>query len=52
MNKTTKWILILTLVLLAALFGLSKAGFFGKDEGTKVTSEKVQKSSHSYTSSN
>lgn len=43
MNKTTKWILILTLVLLAALFGLSKAGVFGKDEGTKVTSEKVQK---------
>jgi len=43
MNKTTKWILILTLVLLATLFGLSKAGVFGKDEGTKVTSEKVQK---------
>ena len=42
MNKTTKWILIGTGVLVIALVVLSKTGAFGKAEGTKVTAEKVQ----------
>lgn len=43
MNKTTKWILISVGILLVLLTVLSKAGVFGKDEGTKVTAEKVQR---------
>ena len=43
MSKTTKWILILAGVLMVALIVLSKMGVFGKDEGIKVTAEKVQK---------
>ncbi len=43
MSKTTKWILILAGVLMVALIMLSKMGVFGKDEGIKVTAEKVQK---------
>ncbi len=43
MNKKTKWILIIVGVLLVVLVALSKAGVFGKDEGTKVTAEKVQR---------
>lgn len=43
MSKTLKWILISVGILLVAMIGLSKAGVFGKNEGTKVTSEKVQK---------
>ena len=43
MSKTLKWILISVVVLLVAMIGLSKAGVFGKSEGPKVTSEKVQK---------
>lgn len=42
MNKTTKWILISVVLLLAVLVVLSKMGVFGKDEGPKVTAEKVQ----------
>jgi len=42
MNKTTKWVLIGTGVLVIALVVLSKTGAFGKAEGTKVTAEKVQ----------
>lgn len=42
MSKTLKWILISLAILLVGLFGLSKAGVFGKNEGTKVTTEKVQ----------
>ena len=42
MNKTTKWILIGVGVLVVVLVALSKAGTFGKAEGTKVTSEKVK----------
>ena len=45
MNKTLKWILISILIILVVLFGLSKAGVFGKNEGIKVTAEKVQKRS-------
>lgn len=43
MNKKTKWILISVGILLVLLVVLSKMGVFGKDEGTKVTAEKVQK---------
>jgi HlyD family secretion protein len=39
MNKTTKWILIGTGVLVVLMIALSKLGVFGKAEGTKVTSE-------------
>jgi HlyD family secretion protein len=39
---TTKKILIGLAILLLVLFGLFKAGIFGKDEGKKVTTEKVQ----------
>lgn len=43
MNKKTKWILISSVLLVAALIVMSKTGVFGKEEGTKVTAEKVQK---------
>lgn len=45
MSKTVKWILISTGLLLVVLVGLKAAGVFGKDEGTKVTAEKVQRKS-------
>lgn len=41
MSKTVKWILISTVLLLAVLIGLKFAGVFGKDEGKRVTAEKV-----------
>jgi HlyD family secretion protein len=44
MSKTVKWILICCGILLAGLFILSKMGAFGKNEGTKVTSEKAKRS--------
>lgn len=43
MNKKTKWILIIVGILLLVLIILSATGAFGKAEGTKVTTEKVQK---------
>ena len=43
MSKTVKWILIGLAALVLLLVGLKAAGVFGKDEGTKVTAEKVQK---------
>ncbi len=43
MSKTVKWILISLVILIVALVGLKAAGVFGKDEGTKVTAEKVQR---------
>lgn len=43
MSKTVKWILFSSVVLLLILVALKFAGVFGKDEGIKVTSEKVQK---------
>jgi HlyD family secretion protein len=43
MNKKTKWILIIVGVLVVVLVALSQAGVFGKEEGTKVTAEKVQR---------
>ena len=42
MKKSTKWLLIGATVLLLGLLGLSKMGVFGKDEGIKVSAEKVQ----------
>ena len=41
MNKTTKWVLTGVAVLLVLMVALSKAGVFGKAEGTKVTAEKA-----------
>jgi HlyD family secretion protein len=43
MSKTLKWILISLGILLVLLVILSKAGVFGKEDGTKVTAEKVQR---------
>lgn len=43
MSKSIKWILISLGVLLVLMLILSKMGVFGKDEGTKVSAEKVQK---------
>ncbi len=43
MSKSLKWILIGLGVLIVLLVILSKVGAFGKDEGIKVTAEKVQK---------
>jgi HlyD family secretion protein len=43
MSKTVKWILIGLVALVLLLVGLKAAGVFGKDEGIKVTAEKVQK---------
>ena len=43
MNKKLKWIIIILVVLVVLLIALKKAGVFGKDEGTKVTSEKLIK---------
>jgi HlyD family secretion protein len=43
MSKSLKWILIGLGVLIVLLVVLSKTGAFGKDEGLKVTAEKVQK---------
>ena len=43
MSKQVKWILIAVAALIAVLVVLKVAGVFGKDEGTKVTAEKVQR---------
>ncbi len=43
MNKKIVWILVGILVLIGVLFALKKAGIIGKEEGTKVTTEKVEK---------
>jgi len=45
MSKSLKWILISLGIVLILLVVLSKMGVFGKDEGTKVTTEKVQQRS-------
>ena len=42
MNKKLIWIIIGVLVLIGTLFGLKKSGVIGKEEGIKVTAEKVQ----------
>lgn len=41
MNKKLKWIIIALVVLIVALIVLKKTGVLGKDEGIKVTAEKV-----------
>jgi HlyD family secretion protein len=43
MNKTLKWILISLVALIVLLIVLKKAGVIGKEEGTKVTTEKIIK---------
>ncbi|MEO7305822.1 MAG: efflux RND transporter periplasmic adaptor subunit [Ferruginibacter sp.] len=43
MSKSLKWILISLGILIVLLLVLSKMGAFGKNEGVKVTAEKVQK---------
>jgi HlyD family secretion protein len=43
MSKKLIWILVSVIVLIVLLVVLQKSGAFGKDEGTKVTAEKVQK---------
>ncbi|MEJ7587659.1 MAG: efflux RND transporter periplasmic adaptor subunit [Ferruginibacter sp.] len=43
MSKTVKWILIALVILVAVLGALKAAGVFGKNEGIRVTAEKVQK---------
>lgn len=43
MNKKLKWIIIILVALVVLLIVLKKAGVFGKEEGTKVTSEKLIK---------
>jgi len=43
MSKSLKWILISLGALIVLLIVLSKMGAFGKDEGLKVTAEKVEK---------
>jgi HlyD family secretion protein len=41
MNKTLKWIIISLVALIIILIVLKKAGVLGKDQGIKVTAEKV-----------
>ena len=43
MNKTLKWIIISLVILIVLLIILKKTGVIGKDEGIKVTTEKVEK---------
>jgi HlyD family secretion protein len=43
MSKGLKWTIGILVVLVIALVAMSKAGVFGKDEGTKVVAEDVQK---------
>ena len=43
MNKTLKWIIISLIIVIALLVILKKAGLLGKDQGIKVTAEKVTK---------
>lgn len=41
MNKTLKWVIISLVILIILLIVLKKAGVLGKDQGTKVTTEKA-----------
>ncbi|MEP7280224.1 MAG: efflux RND transporter periplasmic adaptor subunit [Bacteroidota bacterium] len=43
MSKKLIWILVSVVLLVVLLVVAQKSGVFGKDEGTKVTAEKVQK---------
>ena len=42
MNKKLIWISVSVIAVIALLIGLKKAGVIGKEEGTEVTTEKVQ----------
>ena len=41
MNKTLKWVIISLVAVIIILVVLKKAGLLGKDQGIKVTAEKV-----------
>ena len=41
MKKRIIWIIVILVVLILALVALRSGGVIGKDEGTKVASEKV-----------
>src|ERR1700752_883786 len=41
MNKKLLWIILGLVVIIVILIGLKKGGMLGKEEGEKVTSEKV-----------
>src|ERR1043166_8141159 len=43
MSKTLKWIIIILVVVVVAFVVMKKTGVLGKDEGVKVTTEKVMK---------
>lgn len=43
MNKKLLWIIIGVLALIGVLFGLKQGGVIGKEEGIKVTTEKVER---------
>src|SRR5215467_478198 len=43
MKKKLIWIIVILLILVIGLVGLKKAGVFGKEEGIKVSVEKVEK---------
>src|SRR5690606_10811245 len=43
MNKKLKWIIISLVAIIVILIVLKKAGVLGKEEGIKVTAEKVEK---------
>jgi len=43
MNKTLLWIIVAVVVVMVGLFALKAAGVLGKDEGTKVSTEKAVK---------
>ncbi|MBN9300088.1 MAG: efflux RND transporter periplasmic adaptor subunit [Filimonas sp.] len=43
MSKTLKWVIGILVLLVLVLVILGKSGFFGKDEGVKVSAEKVTK---------
>ena len=42
MSKKLIWIVVALVVIIGLLVGLKKAGVIGKEEGIKVTAEKVQ----------
>src|SRR6188768_2339462 len=43
MNKKLIWIIVILVVVIAVVIGLKKSGVIGKEEGIKVTSEKIIK---------
>src|SRR6478752_2129711 len=43
MNKKLIWIIVILVVVIAVVIGLKKSGVIGKEEGIKVTAEKIIK---------